>query len=81
MSVPLYDQPTTINEELMTAVLVGGPEMRGVERVRRVPPDSDRINVEYYGGYEHFERTGTPAAALGGRGVVYRWIYRTRIAE
>ena len=81
MSVPLEYESTAVADEWVTALLVGGPEMHGVERVRRVPLSLERIKVEHYGGYEHFHRTGAAATTLAGGGFVYRWADRTRIAE
>ncbi|WDZ86558.1 DUF5988 family protein [Micromonospora cathayae] len=62
------------------AILEGGPADLPLElRVHRTSRTTDKVKVPYYGGYEHFERVGTPAA--DDRSTVYRWIGRTRIAE
>ena len=55
-------------------LLEGGPaDLTG--RTHRVAPGDERIAVPHLGGYEHFERDPHSSQP------VYRWSYRTKIAE
>ncbi|GAB2586868.1 hypothetical protein GCM10027168_19640 [Streptomyces capparidis] len=64
------------------AVLQGGPgSLTPEQRTVRVTETQDKIKIEHYGGYEHFERAEAPGDAEQREAVVYRWAGRTRIAE
>lgn len=54
--------------------MAGGPADLP-DRTRRVATGEERITVPHLGGYEHFERD--PASSRP----VYRWSYRTKVAE
>jgi len=45
-----------------------------------VAVDQQKIKVPWLGGNEHFERD-VEAAQEPGQPVVFRWSYRTRVAE
>ncbi|MFK0237742.1 DUF5988 family protein [Streptomyces vinaceus] len=63
------------------AFLEGGPD-DVPERYAIPDADPDRLRVPRLGGYEHYEFTGTHRPnGDDGDLPVYRWIYRTRIAE
>ncbi|MET7402906.1 DUF5988 family protein [Dactylosporangium sp. NPDC005572] len=61
------------------AVLDGGPaDIPAVSRRQRATPEQLKIKLPRYNGYEHFERTADGAPD---QPVVFRWAFRTRIAE
>ena len=64
------------------AVLEGGPATIPHElRIQTVSPLEEKIKVPYYGGYEHFERTGGFDENSSSQHIVYRWTTRTEMAE
>ncbi|KXK59678.1 hypothetical protein AWW66_22985 [Micromonospora rosaria] len=66
-------QPAAVQIELE-----GGPTGLPPEIRRQwVPPDLPKVKIPYNGGYEHFERLDVEES---GR-LVFRWTYRSRIAE
>ena len=68
-------------EALVTAVLHGGPaDLPPNMRRCEVAVDQQKIKVPWLGGNEHFERD-VEAAQDPGQPVVFRWSYRTRVAE
>jgi hypothetical protein len=67
---------------VIQAILVGGPQsIPETSRVQTVSPLDEKIKLPHYGGYEHFERIGSPAGDTPGRQVIYRWTMRTEMAE
>jgi hypothetical protein len=54
-------------------LLEGGPA--DLDDRIRIAPGEERIAVPHLGGYEHFERDPESSRP------VYRWSYRTKIAE
>ncbi|MCI3928024.1 DUF5988 family protein [Streptomyces sp. AN091965] len=64
-------------------VLAGGPS--GMARLHRLPagqtPEPERLTVAFYGQHQHFERTGDNETVDGCEVPVFRWTYRTKIAE
>lgn len=62
------------------AVLVGGPSGLSDRIVPATPPGTD-IKIEFRGGYEHFEATPHLQETVDGPLRVYKWTYRTAIAE
>ena len=70
--------PTTPGP-LVEVILEGGPsDLPADQRARRVAPETVKVKVPHYGGYEHFERA-RPADGAGP--LVFRWTGRTRVAE
>ncbi|MBT2384970.1 DUF5988 family protein [Streptomyces sp. ISL-11] len=68
--------------QLPNALLVEGPdEIPAAERLRRLDPPGDKVTLTWYGGREHFVATGETTEHDGHCLAVYRWAYRTRIAE
>jgi hypothetical protein len=68
------------DDTTVEAVLVGGPsDIEEQDRRRRVTRDSSKVKLARLGGYEHFERDAR--AGTERRVLVFRWVYRTRIAE
>ncbi|MGE7437584.1 DUF5988 family protein [Kitasatospora sp. NPDC001175] len=65
----------------LSVLLEGGPD--GIPRILNVLVDrfEDHIKVAYRNGYEHFEFANEFAAISDERLPVYRWVYRTAIAE
>ena len=64
------------------AVLVGGPEsIPATSRVQDVCPFDEKVKLPHYGGYEHFERTGSLVEDTSCRQIIYRWTMRTELAE
>jgi hypothetical protein len=61
-------------------VLEGGPDGISPASVLggRSLAAQDRLKIPHQGGYEHFERLGTPVSATP---TVFRWVARTKIAE
>ena len=62
------------NQLSQVVVLEGGPADL-IDRIHHVTPGEERVTVPHLGGYEHFERDPDSPA------LVYRWSYRTKIAE
>jgi tRNA splicing ligase len=63
-------------------VLEGGPTDLPVEaRTCQVDRDEQKVKVQYYGGYEHFERVEDSNVATANGMTIFRWTGRTRIAE
>lgn len=62
--------------------LEGGPrDLPEGLRSATVPDGQHVIKLEHRGGYEHFHRTGETYDEEHGRAVLFRWVWRTRIAE
>ncbi|MFC4069036.1 DUF5988 family protein [Actinoplanes subglobosus] len=71
--------PGTVTKA-MSALLAGGPDSLPAELRRCAAPESDdRIKVEHWGGYEHFQRRSVQNPDDGF--VIFDWVTRTRIAE
>jgi hypothetical protein len=64
------------------AILEGGPtSIPSESRIQLVGPYDEKVKLPYYGGHEHFERTGGfDENGLDGP-VVFRWTMRTKLAE
>lgn len=63
------------------AVLIGGPaDLPAQERHCQVTPGADKVRVRHGRGYEYFERSNA-AADAGQARLIFRWSYRTNIAE
>ncbi|GGV57443.1 DUF5988 family protein [Streptomyces spectabilis] len=60
-------------------VLTGGPVSLQMESPPPVCQDLTRLTLRWLNGYEHYELDRNASQASGKR--VYRWIYRTKIAE
>jgi hypothetical protein len=62
-------------------ILIGGPP--GTPRAWAAPPVGDRnqVKIQRGNGYEHFEPADECAEFEGELIPVYRWCYRTFIAE
>lgn len=72
---------STYSVEVTRAVLAGGPvDIPAGMRVCDVPAGQEKIKVPWCGGYEHFERVESPRYDPDDA-VVYRWTFRTRVAE
>ncbi|MFC5008328.1 DUF5988 family protein [Dactylosporangium cerinum] len=66
--------------EMVYVRLEGGPQhMPPAMRDARASASDLKIKLEYYGGYEHFERVTT--GDVDASPVVFQWTGRTRIAE
>jgi hypothetical protein len=77
LQIPAQRPP---QNELIDAVLHGGPSHMPAElRSQRMAGDTEKIKIEHYGGYEHFQRVEDSPA--GQTAVKFRWSGRTRIAE
>jgi hypothetical protein len=64
------------------AILVGGPATIPSEsRMQTVGPNDEKVKLPYYGGYEHFQRTGEFGEGDVDCPVVFRWVTRTKLAE
>jgi hypothetical protein len=74
---------STDTVEVLRAVLAGGPaDIPAGMRVCDVPAGQEKIKVPWCGGYEHFERDDPAGGHYDpGDAVVYRWTFRTRVAE
>jgi hypothetical protein len=79
----MQDQKTdTMDINSVQAVLEGGPATIPVElRIQDVSPFAEKVKLPYYGGYEHFERTGSLIEDISCRQVIFRWTMRTEMAE
>lgn len=73
-----------------TVVIQGGPPGVAHEADAAVFGGGDRVKVPHLGGYEHYERVAvagdghvTDVGHKAGRPspLVYRWMYRTAVAE
>ncbi len=63
-------------------LLEGGPSgLSECDRVRVVDTLLDRIKLMLGNGYEHFAYSGESRDLDGARLPVFRWCYRTKIAE
>jgi len=64
------------------AILEGGPTtIPSASRIQSVGAYDEKVKLPYYGGYEHFERTGGYSEDDLSAPVVFRWTTRTAIAE
>lgn len=64
------------------AVLEGGPaNIPPACRIQTVGPQDEKIKLQHYGGYEHFERTGELDHNVTHQEIVFRWTMRTEMAE
>ncbi|WP_156178522.1 DUF5988 family protein [Saccharothrix sp. ST-888] len=63
------------------ALLKGGPDE--IPRVLEMSPDwsGEQVKIPLWSGYEHFEFSQEYVDIGGGLMPVYRWAYRTAIAE
>jgi hypothetical protein len=62
--------------------LEGGPnDLPDEMRMGTVTDEQSVIKFERHGGYEHFHRTDEKHHGEDGPAVVFRWVWRTRIAE
>ncbi|MEV6802839.1 DUF5988 family protein [Micromonospora rifamycinica] len=66
-------------ERAVEVVLTGGPAALPASIQLDSAVDAEKIKIQHYGGYEHFERDIDHAD--DGRVRVYRWVGRTKIAE
>jgi hypothetical protein len=77
------DGATEVMDSARWVVLEGGPP--GLAPVHRLPDgtatDCPRLVVAYYGQHQHFDRTDDLRDKDGRRVAVFRWTYRTAIAE
>lgn len=72
----------TVEINSVQAVLEGGPEsIPAASRIQEVSPLDEKVKLPYYGGYEHFERTGSLVEDTSCRQVIFRWTMRTEMAE
>jgi Family of unknown function (DUF5988) len=68
--------------ESVQALLEGGPaSMPNTWCIQQVSPADQKIKIQYYGGYEHFERVGEPDEHISREQIVFRWTMRTEVAE
>ncbi|MEH1102317.1 DUF5988 family protein [Micromonospora sp. CPCC 205561] len=69
------------DDSLVDVVLEGGPaDLPPERRLLKAVAAGERVKIEHYGGYEHFERqTGADPADDGP--IAFRRTMRTRIAE
>ena len=73
---------TSTAVKAVDVVLEGGPmDLPDLLRRQRVDPVEYDIKVHHRGGYEHFVRTTEWSYRHGTPRIVYRWSFRTRIAE
>ncbi|GAA2046084.1 hypothetical protein GCM10009839_57890 [Catenulispora yoronensis] len=61
-----------------TVVVEGGPPGLAHAADSATFGGGERVKVPYLGGYEHYERV---EEADGPGPLVYRWLYRTAVAE
>jgi hypothetical protein len=64
--------------------LVGGPDDLPEDRrtLRLDTSDTpDKIKIEHYGGYQHFEPAEEPSEGTGQGPRIFRWTGFTKIAE
>lgn len=63
-------------------VLSGGPDGLGTTDISVPVAELDRtLKIRYRAGYEHFVHDGEYETVDGGEFAVFRWTYRTKIAE
>ncbi|MER7167602.1 DUF5988 family protein [Micromonospora sp. NPDC000207] len=78
MTVPAHPDDTAAAPVAIQVELEGGPASLPPElRRQRISPDAPKVKIPFNGGYEHFERTDDENREP----VVFRWSYRSRIAE
>jgi|HubBroStandDraft_3_1064219.scaffolds.fasta_scaffold690459_2 hypothetical protein len=64
------------------AVLEGGPPtIPATARIQPVNSFDEKVKLPHYGGYEHFERTGSFVEDTSCRQIIFRWTMRTEVAE
>ena len=64
------------------AILEGGPAtIPSASRIQSVGPQDEKFKLPYYGGYEHFERTGESSGSDRNGRIVLRWTMRPKLAE
>jgi hypothetical protein len=64
------------------AILEGGPAtIPNTSRRQVVSPLEEKVKLPHYGGYEHFERTGSLVEDTSCREIIFRWSMRTELAE
>jgi hypothetical protein len=67
---------------LIQAILEGGPAtIPHASRLQAVNPVDEKFKLSHYGGYEHFERTGSLVEDTSCRQIIFRWSMRTEMAE
>lgn len=72
----------TVEVNSVQAVLVGGPAtIPNASRIQAVSPVDEKVKLPHYGGYEHFERTGSLVEDTSCRQIIFRWTMRTELAE
>jgi hypothetical protein len=72
----------TNSSRLARIRLAGGPsDLPDEQRTITISAEQDVIKFEHRGGYEHFHRTVEKHDEEDGRAVIFRWVWRTRIAE
>ncbi|MCW3845025.1 DUF5988 family protein [Micromonospora yasonensis] len=77
----MTSSPENVVENLIEAILVGGPnDLPATVRSQRLPPDGQKVKIHHRGGYEHFERESAGSTSSPDP-VVFRWTTRTRVAE
>lgn len=70
------------NDPSVRAILVGGPaSLPAGSRIQTVSHHSDKIKIAHRGGYEHFERQGSPDDAGIPEEIQFHWTMRTNVAE
>ena len=63
-------------------VLSGGPVELGAMGRSVSTAELDRtLKIRYRAGYEHFVHDGEYESVDGGDAAVFRWTYRTKVAE
>ncbi|WP_432906167.1 DUF5988 family protein [Micromonospora matsumotoense] len=78
MTVSPQPDDTTTPRTTVLIALEGGPASLPPElRSQRISPDAPKVKVPHHGGYEHFERPDDG----DDEPLVFRWAYRSRIAE
>jgi Family of unknown function (DUF5988) len=72
----------TFQANSVQAILEGGPTtIPASSRVQEVGPFDEKVKLPHYGGYEHFERIGSPIEDTSRQQIIYRWCMRTELAE
>ncbi|MEU7960676.1 DUF5988 family protein [Micromonospora humida] len=78
MTVPAHPDDTTAPHVTIQIALEGGPASLPPElRSQWISPDAPKVKIPHNGGYEHFERPDDSDTEP----LVFRWAYRSRIAE
>ncbi|WP_320065549.1 DUF5988 family protein [Micromonospora sp. RTGN7] len=63
-------------------MLSGGPvELAAVDRTVPVADLGQTLKIRHGAGYEHFVRDGESQTIDGCEVAVFRWLYRTKVAE